>query len=246
MFVPNHQILNNENHKNLCVNTRYNLALEPSVSYARVFLSEFRDIQNHYPILFHKTEKNNTFDPIALFGFSPEENLFLDNDGWHATYVPLSVQRKPFLIGFQEQEIEGKKVETPMVFVDMDNPRVSDKSDTTATPVFLPEGGQSEYLKHINSVLIAVHDGHQQQIDFVSTLEKLSLLKRVTINAAHKDGSQHEIDTLYGIDEEKLYELPADVLHELHQKRYLQAMYICLGSIANLNKLIALKNKRHT
>ena len=43
-----------------------------------------------------------------MFGVEEGENLFLDEKGWNASYIPLNIMRQPFLIGFQEKTQEGK------------------------------------------------------------------------------------------------------------------------------------------
>lgn len=240
--MANHQLLDNITHKDLRVRTHYETSIEPSASYTRIFLSEFRDVQNHYPILFQKQDDAAGFDPISLFGFAPQENLFLNDNGWQAGYIPLSIQRKPFLIGFQEKQIDGALREEPVVFIDMDSPRISQASDLRATAVFLPQGGQSEYLARINSILLSVHEGHQQLPAFVAALQEHDLLELISIKVQLDDGSHHELNTLYGIHEEKLNALSAAVLKDLQSKGYLQAIYMCIASLSNLAKLISLKN----
>jgi len=36
------------------------------------------------------------FEPSALLGFQPQENLFFVDGRWDAAYVPLQIQRQPF------------------------------------------------------------------------------------------------------------------------------------------------------
>ena len=54
-----------------------------------------------------------------MFGFDQQENLFLSVSGWDANYIPLTIQRRPFLIGFQEQNINGVVEREPVVHIDM-------------------------------------------------------------------------------------------------------------------------------
>ena len=112
----NNVLLNNIDHKDLRVITKRAAAYGDDVKFALTFPAEFRNIQAHYPIVFHKTA-DGKFQSIALLGFQDKENLFLGPDGWDAPYVPLSVERQPFLIGFRDRE--------PMVHIDLASPRVS-------------------------------------------------------------------------------------------------------------------------
>src|SRR4030095_12449265 len=114
--MSNAVALNNIDHKDLRVITTRAAAYGDDVKSALTFPAEFRNVQAHYPIVFHKTA-DGKFQSIALFGFQDQENLFLGPDGWDAHYVPLTIERQPFLIGIRDRE--------PMVHIDLASPRVS-------------------------------------------------------------------------------------------------------------------------
>ena len=44
------------------------------------------------------------------------------DDRWQASYIPLSMERQPFLIGFQDRDVDGVPQRVPVVHVDMDHP----------------------------------------------------------------------------------------------------------------------------
>ena len=46
--------------------------------------SEFRRVQNEFPILFRRDLDRGRFSALALFGFENGENLFLDDGHWDA------------------------------------------------------------------------------------------------------------------------------------------------------------------
>ena len=112
-------ILNNIEHKNLKVVTDRGERYGDNVMYAFTFPAEFRDLQAHYPIVFHKSADGTGFDAVVLLGFQDGENLFLgaDGNGWDCPYVPLTLERQPFMIGRAGDEL--------MIHIDMDSPRVS-------------------------------------------------------------------------------------------------------------------------
>ena len=238
--MPNHQQLDNVRHKDLRVLSRPSLAFGENASYGHVYLSEFRYIQGEYPIFFRKNSETAQFEAIALFGLAAEENLFLEENGWNACYVPLTVQRRPFLIGFQQDSQAEPK---PVVHIDMDSPRIS-QSATEGEAVFLPQGGQSPYLQHINSVLSRIHQGHSENKVFIDTLLQYELIESVAIKMELHDGSKLEFNNLYTINEDKLNGLSADTLFTLHQKGYVNLIYMMIASMATLSRLIDLKNKR--
>ena len=60
--------MNNIDHKDLRVITTRSAAYGDDVKFALTFPAEFRNVQAHYPIVFHKTA-DGKFQSIALFGF---------------------------------------------------------------------------------------------------------------------------------------------------------------------------------
>ena len=102
--MTRHVQLNNIDHKDLRIDTRRSAALGDDVAFAATFPAEFRDLQAYYPIVFRK-DANGTLSPVALLGFQEGHNLFLEGERWNAAYLPLAIERNPFLIGRGGEEI---------------------------------------------------------------------------------------------------------------------------------------------
>jgi hypothetical protein len=238
--MPNHQLLDNITHKDVHVITKQDTSLGDTGSYSFVFVSELRDVQAHYPIFFKKNSQTGQFELIALFGLADEENLFLSDDGWQASYLPLSIQRRPFLIGYQEKTEDGVVSEDPVVHIDMDSPRISYNQGEA---VFLPQGGQSPYLQHVSSTLMAIVEGDKQNKLFIDALLKNELIESVEIKVTLDDASNHSMNFLYTIHEEKLAALSDAAVSELHQQGFLKAIYMILASMPNMSDLIDMKNR---
>ena len=239
--MPNHQLLDNLSHNDLRVITEHKPEYGDIASYTNVFVSELRDVQAHYPIFFRKNTETGQFETIALFGFAEQENLYLDNDGWHAGYVPLTIQRRPFLIGFQNVNEGGIVAQQTVVHIDMDSPRIS---TTEGEAVFLPQGGQSPFLQQISSVLKTIEEGHQQTKIFIDVLLTNELIEPVNIKVQLDNGSQNELGGLYTVNEEKVAALSGDTLNSLHQQGYLRDIHMILASMSNMTSLIEKKNQR--
>lgn len=219
-------LLNNIDHQQLRVHTGRGARFGDAVMTALTFPAEFRDVQAHYPIVFRKRD-DGAFEPLALFGFVDGDNLFLDGARWDASYVPLSIERQPFLIGVNGDEL--------MVHVDLDNPRVS---ATDGEAVFLEHGGSSEYLERINSILLTIHEGLQATPAFCAALLAHGLLESFVLDVERDDGAAHRLAGLYTINEERLAGLDGAALAQLHQSGYLQAIYMAIASLSNLRALI--------
>lgn len=176
-----------------------------------------------------------------MLGFTERENLFLGEDGWDASYIPLTIERQPFLIGFNTTQDGGVPKDEPVVHIDMDSPRIS---ETDGVSVFLEHGGLSPYLQHINSVLMAIHDGHECNRRFSDALTKLELLEPFTLEVEFNDRSKHKMAGLYTIKEEALNMLDGNALASLHVDGFLEHIYMAMASIANFRTLIDRKNER--
>jgi len=231
--MTNPVLLHTLDHKDLRVIRERGAAYGDDIMYCPTFPAEFRDIQAHYPIVFRETEVSPGFEAVALFGFEQGENLFLGQQGWDAAYVPMAVERQPFLIGRSGDELN--------VHVDLDSPRISkDRGEA----VFLEFGGRSEYLERVNSMLMTIHQGLQTMPQFVIVLKELELLESFTASIELDDGSQHRLKGFYTINEEKLTGLPGDMLERLSRAGYLQAIYMAVASLSNFRSLIERKERR--
>ncbi len=237
--MTNHALLDNLNHKNLKIKTGYASNRGFDVSATRIFPMEFSQVQMEYPIFFTKNAETGDFEAVALLGLSEDENLFLTDSGWDARYVPLSILRQPFLIGFQEVVESGIPEQQPVMHIDLDHPMVS---ETEGLPLFLDHGGESPLLERMSSVLITIHTGHKVNKAFSKLLVGLDLIESFTLEIEFNDGSKQTLGGLYTINEEKLKDLNASGLEALHKNGHLQNIYMTLASMPNLSKLIARKN----
>lgn len=238
--MTNHVLLDNVTHKNLRIRTAYARGQGHDVNVARVFPSEFARLQREYPLFFVKNAESGHFDTIALLGFGDRENLYLTGTGWDAEYIPLTVQRQPFLIGFQERVVDGVPRQVPVVHIDLDHPGVGDDE---GEPVFLPHGGESPYLERINAVLAAIRQGHDASRSLSQVLVGLELIESIAVNVEFDDGSKQGLGGLYSINEDRLRGLSANGLEALHRRGHLQDIYMMLASLLNVTPLIARKNR---
>ncbi len=237
--MSNHIRLDNVAHRDLHIILERSAQYGDNIACIGVFPIEFRRLQAQYPIVFRKNGTTDQYEPIALFGFEEGENLFLGEDGWMARYIPLSIERQPFLIGFDEATENGVPVQVPVVHIDADSPRISDEE---GEPVFLEHGGNSPFLEHINAVLATIHDGHTYNKGFSEALETWQLLEPFTVDVVLKDGSKHKLAGFHTINEKSLQALDAEALAQMHAAGYLEHIYMAMASLANFAPLIDRKN----
>ena len=229
--MTRHVLLNNVEHRNLRVITRHSAALGDETMSALTFPAEFRNIQAHYPIVFAKVQ-DETFAPLALFGLREKQNLFLKGDVWDAHYLPMMVDRQPFLIG---NSPNGK-----VIHIDLDSPRVS---QVEGERVFLEDGGNSEFLNHVSGVMGTLDEGLQGTPAFIAAIQEYNLLESFAIDIQYRDRAKHRFAGCYTIEEERLAKLDGAALGKLHERGYLQAIYMVVASLSNFRGLIERANQ---
>jgi len=234
--MSQYEVLNSEKHRQIRIKTGYGAALGDAVMYAMTYPMEFRDIQGSYPILFTKEPNTGGFFAAALLGFEADQNLFLHDGGWDATYVPTLVQRQPFLIA----KVGEGDTKPPVVSLDLDHPRISQDEGEA---LFDSGGKPTEFLKQKIGLLDKLHRGLQHGSGFINTLLQHELLVQVTLDIAFNDGSKKTLQGFYGIAEERLYSLKGDVLESLNQAGYLQPVFMAVASLSRVRDLIERRNR---
>lgn len=234
-------VLNNVDHKDLKVDARHSEKYGDNVNRALAFSTEFGELQKEYPILFHKDAEAGAILAHVILGFERDENLFLDADGWAASYVPAILDRGPFMIGFQDQQIDGTVRKEPVIHIDMDDPRVG-IDDGEA--VFLPFGGDSPYLEKVMRTLQMIHQGANRDKVLFPLLESMGLLQPVSIEVTLSNVEQVNLNDYYSIDAERLSQLDGESLEKLNRQGALSLAFFALSSLTNMQRLIVMKNKR--
>jgi SapC len=233
-------LLNNVEHKALRVITTRCAALGDDVMSAIVVPDEFRSVQAWYPIVFQKQPDTGQFLPLALFGFEARENLFLTESGWDASYIPLSIERLPFLIGGQRATPQVAPAQL-VVHVDLDSPRIS---WTEGEPVFLEYGGTTEFLKRASALLHLLHAGLEATTAFVDALLGLDLLESFVVDIELKDGSHNRLAGFYTVNEERVRALDGTAIASLHARGFLEPLYMVVASTVHFRDLIDRRNRR--
>lgn len=235
--MAKNELLNNVTHKDLKIIQDRTSRSGDNIGYTAIIPWEFRQVAACYPIFFRKTRSDNQFEVVALFGFASTENLFIDDQLQGDIYIPLSVARIPFAIGYTQDSTSGQR--EPVIHVDVEHPRVS---FTQGEPVFLAQGGNSPYLEHINSMLAELINGVNVCKRFTDLLQAEDLLEPFVLKITLDNGEQLETAGFYTINEKVLRELDAEQLARLHGQNFLELIYMSIASLANIKKLINKKN----
>lgn len=238
--MARYELLNNVAHRDLRVATGFGPQFGDDVGMVPAFPSEFAELQREYPIFFRKDESGQ-WQSVALLGFEQRENLYLANDRWNAAYLPGAAAKGPFLIGFQEQRIDGELRHEPVMHVNLDHPRVN---YTEGEPVFLPQGGNTPYLDHVAGVLRGIRDGTEFGAAMFAAFDALGLIQSVLLDVQLDERHRVSVNGLHGIDRDKLSALDGASLADLNRAGYLEGAYLVLASLHNMRRLMAEKQRR--
>ena len=234
-----HELLNNISHKDLRILTERSLDLGDNIPSILVFPNEFRQLQADFPICFCKDPDTGAFHCAAILGFEDEENLFFSNGSWQPQYVPLMLQKGPFLIGESSPNNSDNDTK-PMIYIDMDHPRVNSSG---GEQVFLEHGGNTDFLEKIRNILDAIYQGRKYSEAFIELVLENELIEDFALEINLSDGSRNSLRGFYTIAEKKLNALSYKVIEKLMASGYLQAIYMMIASFENFKKLIYLKDQ---
>ena len=233
--MSNHAIIDSNLHRDLRIRTGASAEFGDASMACLTVPSEFRRIQNEFPILFRRDLERGNFSALALFGFENSENLFVENGRWDARYRPLALFIQPFLIGKVGDEAE--------LHVDLDHPRIAGGNDEGVRA--FDDGGQpTAYLEAVMAGLDELDQGHRASGDFFAALERYELLEPFSLDIELRDGSKHRLVGYHLINEEKLQALEPGAIEDLHTAGHLMPIFMAVASLSNISALIDRKNKR--
>ena len=230
--------INSDSHALLKIEKTYNIEKIRTLSAMMVYPSEIAEVQKEYAILFRKHPETGRLFPNILLGFADKENLFLDEKGdWQASYVPLSIQKGPFLIT-NNPDVDKKN---DVIAIDLDDPRVNDK---IGEAIFDDKKQATPYLDKINQMLAQMHLDSQRMSTMVDTFTDLALIEPVTLNIQLNNGELINFGGAYTIAQEKIDALTGKQLKSLNKAGYLSIAIYIADSLSNITKLIDKKNNQ--
>ena len=202
---------------------------------ASIMVHEFARAAAIYPVVFLEDKAKDEFRPVVLMGMDSGENLFVDSDGkWSASYVPAIIRRYPFALASTGEEGQFT------VCIDEGSELVS---DTEGSPLFDEQGEPAESLENVKRYL-----GELQQMDvftrdFCKYFAEHNLFTPLNMRVRQADQVKN-INGCYVVNEERLNNLSNDRFVEMREKRYLPAVYAHLVSLAQIERLMMLKDER--
>jgi hypothetical protein len=237
--VVNRVVLDSQTHRDIRIAATRPTRENAEVNTVSVITREFPRLLAHYPIFFTKNLETGRFEPAALLGFQPKENLFFTEDRWDAAYVPLQIQRQPFSL--MTRRAEGAEGKPPMLDVALDLSQTVQSQE--GQRLFLEDGQPTTFLQSITSMLSALVAGVKESYAFTGRLAELNLIEPVQIDIEFVNGSETKLQGLYWIAAAALKALPAAQLADLRDREFLEWMYFQMASLSQVSELVARKNQ---
>ena len=227
--------INRERHSGKKIKQATGFGFASGFHLAYVTIHEFARAAAIYPIVFLEDKEQDEFRPVVLLGLEAGENLFVGTDGkWQASYVPAIIRRYPFALASTGQE--GQYT----VCIDEGSALVN---DSEGVPLFKEDGEPSEAIENVKRYL-----GELQQMDvftraFCKYFAEHNLFTPLNMRVRQGDSAKN-ISGCYVVNEERLNNLSNDRFLEMREKRYLPAVYAHLVSLAQIERLMTLKEER--
>jgi hypothetical protein len=166
---------------------------------------------------------------VSVVGLRDKENLYIDAEGrWDPqSYLPAFIRRYPFVLAEQPG--------SDQLTVCMDE-AFDGLNNTDGEALFTDEGKATPYLQQLQKFLLDFHNDMQRTTLFAKRLNELGLL--VERNIDFKLGEQHlNLNGFKVVDEDKLRQLPPEVVQELFASGALGWIHAHLLSLNNVSKL---------
>lgn len=211
--------------------TNYGFARKTTV--APLVLAELSRAVLSMPIGF--VRRNDVVQPVALLGFRPEENLFVDADGrWLGPYVPAAFRGYPFRL--MAVEADNRLV----LCVDEGSGLVGPNESEA---FFGPDGHPTERVRKVLDFLTQVAADYETTLRATAALDQAQLLVPWPLEV-REEGKTRKVEGLLRVDEQALQKLDGAALASLRDAKALALGYISLLSMQHVAVLGELAKRK--
>jgi len=176
-------------------------------------------------------DSGDSYVLIAVTGLQDGVNLYVGDRGeWLGNYPPAALRSYPFSL------LPSKENSDQLVFcIDEESGLVSDNSE--GEQFFDSQGNLDESLTKVMSLLAAVYADKQSTDRLCAILGQHGLIKPWELKIK-LDKGVHQVNGLFGIDEEALTNLPDEDFLELRRSGALFVAQCQLLSMQNIERLV--------
>ncbi len=201
---------------------------------ATLMVSECSRAAGIYPIVFLK--EGDSYGLYALLGLTPNENLFIDENGhWKSSYVPAIIRRYPFVLA------KTQDADNFMLGIDEESDFIN---DSEGEPLVGPDGKPSQMVENAKQFLTELHRTSLLTKRFCKELEDRDLLHPLSLQVKSGNETMQNIAGCFGVNEKKFNELPDEAFLDLRKRGALPIIYAHLISLGQLERLVRLQTEK--
>jgi hypothetical protein len=183
-----------------------------------------------YPVMFVRVGDTERYAMIAVLGWAPEENLFIENGNWlPGVYCPAYIRRHPFCLT-RTPTTAGQPGQS---LVSIEQSAVGDEGAS----LFDEQGKPTPRFLEIEQFLNEYEGELERTREQCSIFADFKLFEHMPM-AASISGQTFSTQGLYRIDEKRLDLLNANQMKTLLRKGALATIYQHLGSVTRFSRLI--------
>ncbi|MBL4908430.1 MAG: SapC family protein [Alteromonadaceae bacterium] len=223
-----------EQHQNLKIATKRNLAHAAGQHIVPVNAREFAQASTSFPVVFVQDPDSKRFRSVIMLGLEAGENLYYTDDKWQGLYVPQSIGMAPFGLG-----LDPEKEKTLTTCVDLDSPFVGEDKDQA---LFDAKGKDTEFFQNVQESLGQLYDNEVASEKFMQEIIDNDLLQELELTMAFVSGEKKKLTGIFTLNEKKLQALTDEQVIDFHKRGLFVPIYAMLGSIGQVNRLIQLHN----
>ncbi|HSI56532.1 MAG TPA: SapC family protein [Ideonella sp.] len=206
-----------------------------------VTVAEFGDACREYPILFLRAgtdaQGKPQVAPVAVFGLSQGENLFLPKDAtgalpastrWQGRYVPAALRAYPFTMA---------KVDETQLAMCIDESWAG-WSQEQGRALFDEKGEATPFLEELRKFTEQIEIEIERTRLAGQTLMEMGLLQDRRFDATLPDGSPLAVEGFMALDEKRYAELTDAEVLTLHKRGLFAVLHLHQISLGNMRWLL--------
>jgi len=190
-----------------------------------------------FPVFMSRVGDNSDWTISAINSFELGSSLFVENNVWTGTHLPISMQTYPFFLMRKDEDEKNFTIGI--------NEQSEAFSDEEGEFLFDENGKASIRLSQATAQLEVEIQNDIHTYQFTNKLNELGLIKPIDLLVQYQDGKVNTLQGLNTINEEALIALSTEQFEELRKAGYLAPIYSMLTSIFQFNNLIQRHNKRY-
>jgi len=228
-FVP----VRKEQHQNLKISNKRNLAHIEKVHIASITAAEYSQASSSFPVVLVKGESEQ-YRSVVMLGLEAGENLYYKDKEWGGLTLPQSVGMSPFSLG-----LDPDKENTLTACIDVDSELVGEDKELA---IFEADGKESELLSNVQQSLGRLYENEKRTESFIKELVDNELIQELELHLELSSGEKKKLTGMFTVDESKLKAISDDKILDFYKRGLFIPIHSMLSSLSQINRLVQLRN----